>query len=173
MWQRIALCALAPIILAWQHPQCHQVHCRRGGPSRATEAATPPPPDTNDAVSVILLAGGVGSRMQADRPKQFLNLRGKPVLMHSLDLFLSLTGIAQYVTFSFVSALAESFRPLNRAGSCLCSTLPTATNSPRTTMPAFPSLILALSARTRYGTVSRPATNHRRSFVFTTPPDRS
>lgn len=31
------------------------------------------------------------------RPKQFLELRGKPVLMHSLDLFLGLEGISSLV----------------------------------------------------------------------------
>ena len=48
-------------------------------------------------VAVVLLAGGVGSRMKADRPKQFLELCGKPVLEHSLDLFLGLEGINSVV----------------------------------------------------------------------------
>lgn len=39
-------------------------------------------------VGFVLLAGGTGSRMKANMPKQFLTLRGKPVLEHSLDLFL-------------------------------------------------------------------------------------
>jgi len=39
-------------------------------------------------VGFILLAGGKGSRMKANMPKQFLALQGKPVLQHSLDLFL-------------------------------------------------------------------------------------
>jgi len=39
-------------------------------------------------VGFVLLAGGTGSRMKADMPKQFLTLRGSPVLHHSLDLFL-------------------------------------------------------------------------------------
>lgn len=51
----------------------------------------------DDDVAVILLAGGVGSRMKADRPKQFLELQGKPVLMHSLELFMSLEGVSQIV----------------------------------------------------------------------------
>lgn len=50
-----------------------------------------------DNVAAILLAGGVGKRMEADRPKQFLELQGKSVLQHSLDLFLSLHGISQLV----------------------------------------------------------------------------
>jgi len=39
-------------------------------------------------VGFVLLAGGKGSRMKASIPKQFLELRGVPVLHHSLDLFL-------------------------------------------------------------------------------------
>ena len=39
-------------------------------------------------VGFVLLAGGTGSRMKANMPKQFLELRGVPVLHHSLDLFL-------------------------------------------------------------------------------------
>lgn len=40
-------------------------------------------------VGFVLLAGGTGSRMKANMPKQFLTLRGVPVLHHSLDLFLN------------------------------------------------------------------------------------
>lgn len=39
-------------------------------------------------VGFVLLAGGTGSRMKANMPKQFLDLCGVPVLHHSLDLFL-------------------------------------------------------------------------------------
>ena len=35
----------------------------------------------------IIVAGGSGSRMQADAPKQFLELCGKPILMHSITAF--------------------------------------------------------------------------------------
>jgi 2-C-methyl-D-erythritol 4-phosphate cytidylyltransferase len=49
--------------------------------------------DDNDTpemgnVGFVLLAGGTGSRMKASMPKQYLPLRGVPVLHHSLDLFL-------------------------------------------------------------------------------------
>ncbi|CAM9790223.1 unnamed protein product [Discosporangium mesarthrocarpum] len=60
-----------------------------------------------DKVAAVLLAGGVGKRMQADRPKQFLELNGKPVLQHSLDLFLSLEGVHQ-----IVMVLDEQYRDL-------------------------------------------------------------
>lgn len=59
-----------------------------------------------DNVAVILLAGGVGSRMKADRPKQFLELRGKPILHHSLELFLGLKGVS---SLSIVSVASRVF----------------------------------------------------------------
>lgn len=36
----------------------------------------------------IIVAGGSGSRMKSDIPKQFLLLRGKPILQHTLERFL-------------------------------------------------------------------------------------
>jgi 2-C-methyl-D-erythritol 4-phosphate cytidylyltransferase len=36
---------------------------------------------------VIVVAGGSGSRMGAEVPKQFLLLHGKPILMHTLEVF--------------------------------------------------------------------------------------
>jgi 2-C-methyl-D-erythritol 4-phosphate cytidylyltransferase len=36
---------------------------------------------------VIIVAGGSGSRMKSDLPKQFLELGGKPVLMHTIQVF--------------------------------------------------------------------------------------
>lgn len=36
---------------------------------------------------VVIVAGGSGSRMQTDQPKQFLELKGRPMLMHTIDAF--------------------------------------------------------------------------------------
>ena len=36
---------------------------------------------------VILLAGGVGKRMQSDIPKQFIEVEGKPIIVYSLENF--------------------------------------------------------------------------------------
>ncbi|MDP3433737.1 MAG: 2-C-methyl-D-erythritol 4-phosphate cytidylyltransferase, partial [Bacteroidota bacterium] len=36
---------------------------------------------------VIIVAGGSGSRMGSEIPKQFLELCGKPVLMHTIQVF--------------------------------------------------------------------------------------
>ena len=37
--------------------------------------------------AVIIVAGGKGLRMGGELPKQFMPLRGKPVLMHTLEVF--------------------------------------------------------------------------------------
>eukprot|EP00746_Dinoflagellata_sp_MGD_P049114 gnl/MRDRNA2_/MRDRNA2_222377_c0_seq1.p1 gnl/MRDRNA2_/MRDRNA2_222377_c0~~gnl/MRDRNA2_/MRDRNA2_222377_c0_seq1.p1 ORF type:complete len:251 (+),score=53.29 gnl/MRDRNA2_/MRDRNA2_222377_c0_seq1:73-753(+) len=50
-----------------------------------------------EGISVIVLAGGVGSRMKADRPKQFLMLRGQTILERGLNTFLSLEGVGRIV----------------------------------------------------------------------------
>ena len=38
---------------------------------------------------VIIVAGGTGSRMNNATPKQFIELKGKPVLMHTIEKFTS------------------------------------------------------------------------------------
>ena len=46
----------------------------------------------------IIVAGGSGQRMGADRPKQFLLLRGEPILLHTLRRFAEpALGVAQLV----------------------------------------------------------------------------
>lgn len=37
--------------------------------------------------TVIVVAGGLGTRMQSSVPKQFISLAGKPVLLHTLEVF--------------------------------------------------------------------------------------
>ena len=36
---------------------------------------------------VVLLAGGVGKRMGADIPKQFIEVDGKPIIVYSIENF--------------------------------------------------------------------------------------
>lgn len=42
---------------------------------------------------VVVPAAGVGSRMRADRPKQYLQLAGRTILEHTLDCFLDHPGL--------------------------------------------------------------------------------
>lgn len=44
---------------------------------------------------VILLAGGIGSRMKAPIPKQFLTINQKPIIHYCYELFLAASGIAE------------------------------------------------------------------------------
>ncbi|HEY2580856.1 MAG TPA: 2-C-methyl-D-erythritol 4-phosphate cytidylyltransferase [Mucilaginibacter sp.] len=44
-------------------------------------------PDLKSKNYVIIVAGGAGSRMQSAVPKQFLLLKGKPVMMHTAEAF--------------------------------------------------------------------------------------
>ena len=52
---------------------------------------------------VVIPAAGVGSRMRADRPKQYLQLAGRTILEHTLDCFLGHAGLKGLV----VSLAAE------------------------------------------------------------------
>jgi len=45
----------------------------------------------------VIPAAGVGKRMQADRPKQYLELLGKTVLEHTLDRLLSMESVSGVV----------------------------------------------------------------------------
>ena len=44
---------------------------------------------TSPRVVAVIPAAGVGSRMQADRPKQYLSLNGKTILEHTIDALLN------------------------------------------------------------------------------------
>lgn len=47
------------------------------------------------AIAAVIPAAGVGQRMQADKPKQYLRLHGKTVLEHSVQPLLSLESVGQ------------------------------------------------------------------------------
>jgi len=46
---------------------------------------------------VIIVAGGKGERMNADFPKQFLEIQGKPILMHTLEAFINFDASLQLI----------------------------------------------------------------------------
>ncbi len=49
-------------------------------------------------ISVIIVAGGSGTRMGGDIPKQFLPLAGKPILVHTVERFAGALPSAQIIT---------------------------------------------------------------------------
>lgn len=61
---------------------------------------------------IIIVAGGNGSRMNSTVPKQFMELNGKPVLMHSIERF-----VAAFPEITIIVVLASS---LNDEWRSLC-----------------------------------------------------
>lgn len=47
---------------------------------------------------VVIVAGGSGKRMGAEMPKQFLELAGRPVLMHTIERFKSFNEAIEIIT---------------------------------------------------------------------------
>lgn len=54
--------------------------------------------------TAVIVAGGTGTRMNAARPKQFLLLKGKPVLYYTLDTFLK-----AYSDLNIILVLPEEY----------------------------------------------------------------
>ena len=73
----------------------------------------------NRKATVIFLAGGVGSRMTAPVPKQFLPLARKPLFSYSLDVFVASDAID-----AIVVVCAEEFRHHFDGYNGLCFALP-------------------------------------------------
>lgn len=48
-------------------------------------------------VFAIIVAGGSGSRMNSEEPKQFISLMGKPVIIHTLDAFRKANPDIQFI----------------------------------------------------------------------------
>ena len=45
----------------------------------------------------IIVAGGKGERMNSDIPKQFLDIQGKTILMHTLEAFYKFDATIQLI----------------------------------------------------------------------------
>ncbi len=78
-----------------------------------TNPAIPEPSTRSQRYVALLPAAGVGARMAAGSPKQYLQIAGKPMLRHAIDAFLSSPLIAHtYVVVSaddpFIDAVAPS-----------------------------------------------------------------
>lgn len=66
--------------------------------------------------AAIITAGGVGKRMGAGCPKQYLEIAGKPIIVHTLERFMGVEGIEQLIVTvpkgdeaSFEKDIAEPF----------------------------------------------------------------
>lgn len=56
-------------------------------------------------IGVIIVAGGIGTRMGADIPKQLLTLRGRPIITWTLDPFLRCSDLGEVVVVSEASII--------------------------------------------------------------------
>lgn len=65
--------------------------------SAAVHSAAGEPSLPDGSVTVILLAGGVGKRMGAAIPKQYLELAGQPIATYSLDTFAAMSEVGEIV----------------------------------------------------------------------------
>jgi 2-C-methyl-D-erythritol 4-phosphate cytidylyltransferase/2-C-methyl-D-erythritol 2,4-cyclodiphosphate synthase len=62
------------------------------------------------SAAAIIAAGGTGARMNSATPKQFLEIAGKPILLHTVESVAALEQVAQIVI-----ALPEEYIPRSRA----------------------------------------------------------
>ena len=48
----------------------------------------------------LILAGGIGTRMGSNKPKQFLNLGNKPILIHTIEKFIILDDFKEIIVLT-------------------------------------------------------------------------
>lgn len=51
-------------------------------------------------ICAAMLAGGVGSRLKQGKPKQFVNINNKPILVHSVETFLNVDELDKIIVSS-------------------------------------------------------------------------
>ena len=51
-------------------------------------------------IYACILAGGIGSRMGNEKPKQYINIGGKPIILHTCLLYTSNSIIANAIDVS-------------------------------------------------------------------------
>ena len=55
----------------------------------------------NETIFAAILAGGVGTRMQsAEKPKQFLEVGGKPIIIHTIEKFISIENFTRILVLT-------------------------------------------------------------------------
>lgn len=71
-------------------------------------------------VAAVVVAGGIGKRMNADLPKQFMKLKGKPVVQWSLECFAATPEVTELVLvlpqdwIEDGAALLRDFKPVKK-----------------------------------------------------------
>jgi 2-C-methyl-D-erythritol 4-phosphate cytidylyltransferase len=68
-------------------------------------------------MDVIIAAGGIGKRFNFRIPKQFVNLNGKPMFLHSVETFLSLSFVNKIIIAvprEILPAVSKKYKALNK-----------------------------------------------------------
>lgn len=91
----------------------------------------------------IILAGGVGQRLNAERPKQYIEVRGESILQHTLCAFRGMVDqvvvVCQQEWCSYVEGCKQEDLPLRTAPAgktgyeSLCNAITSLTNEPADT----------------------------------------
>ncbi len=76
---------------------------------------------TNIKASIIIPAAGLGSRMGYDKNKTMLNLHGKPILEHTINLFASLKETQQIILVCRTEEMAYMAKLLKNINKASCS----------------------------------------------------
>jgi 2-C-methyl-D-erythritol 4-phosphate cytidylyltransferase/2-C-methyl-D-erythritol 2,4-cyclodiphosphate synthase len=66
------------------------------------------------SVAAVIAAGGTGTRMNAAVPKQFLEIAGKPILLHTIERISSLEEVTQIIVALPVEHIPEATAILSR-----------------------------------------------------------
>ena len=51
-------------------------------------------------ICAAILAGGIGTRLKQNKPKQFVNINNKPILVHSVETFINIVKIDKIIVSS-------------------------------------------------------------------------
>ncbi|GBG58813.1 hypothetical protein CBR_g214 [Chara braunii] len=85
----------------WDGCNCGGISRRRSARSMVARNVLPSFPQKGDvppgSVTIILLSGGVGTRMKATIPKQYLPLQDQPLCLYSFHTFASLVEVGEIV----------------------------------------------------------------------------
>jgi 2-C-methyl-D-erythritol 4-phosphate cytidylyltransferase len=92
-----AAAAAAPALAPGRQQQQRRHARPRAAASAGAAGASPPPELADGSVSVVLLAGGVGKRMGAAIPKQYLELAGQPIATYALETFAGMREVGEVV----------------------------------------------------------------------------
>lgn len=98
---QIGRCKRPPFAASCRRQHTRSIACVRQANQWLVCRAQSSPQDTasvpDGSVSLVLLAGGVGKRMGAPIPKQYLEILGQPIATYSLQTFSSMREVGEIV----------------------------------------------------------------------------